>query len=552
MAAPTPEVLTCPTGGPATALIQAKLTVGPADDRYEREADEMAKTVMRAMQTTLPAGPDLPAGPATRVQRRVQRVAAPRTIGLEGGDVDADTSTRIQRARGGGAPLDASVRRSMEHGFGADFSRIRVHTDSAANELNGRIQAKAFTTGSDIFFSEGTYQPGTTQGQELVAHELTHTIQQGGAARVQRSTLVSRSISTDPEERIRRRLAFTANDLGGSLTKKAKVKRFFGSESTYSKIEKALAAYEAAQGWGEQLQVLNTLKDLATTWLADHGADGKDAKTTSITNLLAKVNLETPIATKGIQDDADEQAAYVDAAKGGGGLKYLSAGGKRIAKKAERWKDAINLLGNQDLAANKLIAEYGLTLAEAMSLGIYTADDYKYINPAMADDDGWMQAMLPRLNADNQAVAQQLNKQVSPQNLAEAKIEGQLHGKIAMAGMKKLPSYKGDTFRGVGLTAAQFAQQYPLNGQAIFTSFSSTSLNEATSRGFASNNSAPPKLGILLRMKCTSGKEIAMLSDAPGEREILLMPGATFAVTKISDDEHRGKAIKVVDLKQVS
>ena len=552
---PAPAAPIRSTAASAGVAIQAKLTVGPADDSYEREADQMAKLVMRVLQTTPPAGPDAQAEPVNAAQRRIQRAATPGTIGLEGGAVDADTSARIQRARGSGSPLDDSVRRSMEHGFGADFSGVRVHTDSTANELNGRIQAKAFTTGSDIFFSKGAYQPGTAEGQELVAHELTHTIQQGGATpvrRAQRSTRVPRSVSADRAQRIRRRLAFTANDLGGSLSKKAKVKRFFGAESTYSKIEKALAAYETADGWAEQLEVLNTLRDLATTWLADHGADDDDVKKASITDLLAKVNLEIPIATKGIQDDADEQEAYVAAAKGGGGLKYLSGGGKMVAKKAEKWKDAIDLFTDQEHAANKIIAQYGLTLAEAMAIGVYTADDYKYINPAMADNDGWMEAMLPRLGVTNIALARELQAQVTPQHLAEAKVEGQLHGKIAMAGMKKLPDYKGETFRGVGLTAAQFAQQYPLKGQAIFTAFSSTSLNEATSRGFAGMESAPPKLGILLRLKCTRGKDIQMLSNSPGEREILLMPGATFTVTKISDDEHRGKPIKVVDLKQVS
>ena len=81
----------------------------------------------------------------------------------------------------GGSPLDDGLRRKMERGFGADFSSVRVHTDSTATGLSNRIQAKAFTTGSDIFFSQGAYSPDTSQGQKLVAHELTHTIQQCAA-----------------------------------------------------------------------------------------------------------------------------------------------------------------------------------------------------------------------------------------------------------------------------------------------------------------------------------------------------------------------------------
>ena len=64
--------------------------------------------------------------------------------------------------------------------MGADFSGVKVHTDAQADQLNQSIQAKAFTTGQDIFFRQGAYQPGSRGGQELLAHELTHTIQQGG------------------------------------------------------------------------------------------------------------------------------------------------------------------------------------------------------------------------------------------------------------------------------------------------------------------------------------------------------------------------------------
>jgi hypothetical protein len=197
-----------PTRAPSAATIQAKLTVGAVDDRYEREADRMAVAVMRAINGSPPPGATDAAPTGNTAQRRVQRAPAAPTIGLEGGDVDADTSSRIQRARSGGSPLDDSLRRTMEGGFGADFSRVRVHTDSTANGLSERIQAKAFTTGSDIFFSKGAYSPDTSQGQKLVAHELTHTIQQGAAApaqRAQREVELPISGTSDPAGRIQRK-----------------------------------------------------------------------------------------------------------------------------------------------------------------------------------------------------------------------------------------------------------------------------------------------------------------------------------------------------------
>jgi hypothetical protein len=99
-------------------------------------------------------------------------------VGPEGGDLDGSVSSAIQSRRGGGAPLDDGTRASMESGFGASFSNVRVHTDSDAHSLNRQLSAKAFTTGSDIFFSAGAYQPGSSEGKSLLSHELTHVVQQ--------------------------------------------------------------------------------------------------------------------------------------------------------------------------------------------------------------------------------------------------------------------------------------------------------------------------------------------------------------------------------------
>jgi hypothetical protein len=76
----------------------------------------------------------------------------------------------------------------MGKAMGADFSGVRVHTDSQSDELNQSIQAKAFTTGQDVFFRRGAYDPGSRGGQELIAHELTHVVQQNKDV-VQRSRL---------------------------------------------------------------------------------------------------------------------------------------------------------------------------------------------------------------------------------------------------------------------------------------------------------------------------------------------------------------------------
>jgi hypothetical protein len=106
----------------------------------------------------------------------VQRVL--NLAGQKEGEVSPHVETAIERARGGGQSLDQSVRREMEPAFGADFSRVRVHTDSEAHSLNRAVNAVAFTTGQDIFFRQGEYQPHASSGKKLLAHELTHVVQQ--------------------------------------------------------------------------------------------------------------------------------------------------------------------------------------------------------------------------------------------------------------------------------------------------------------------------------------------------------------------------------------
>ncbi len=103
------------------------------------------------------------------------------TVQLKSKSVDSgdDVSSQIQSAKGGGLPMEDSIKSEMESGFGHDFSNVRIHTGSGASNMNKSLGAKAFTTGNDIFFNEGEYQPNAKSGKQLLAHELTHTLQQG-------------------------------------------------------------------------------------------------------------------------------------------------------------------------------------------------------------------------------------------------------------------------------------------------------------------------------------------------------------------------------------
>lgn len=172
-------------GNEATSrVVQRALTVGRADDPAEREADAVAADVMRFL--TQPAAPfdRERAGDrliSRRMRSRLDRAADPALSA--GGPLDEAHQAAIDRTRAHGKALPPELRANMESAFGADFGRVRVHEDGESNRLSREIGARAFTTGNDIFFGRDAYRPAATDGRRLLAHELTHVVQQGAAPR---------------------------------------------------------------------------------------------------------------------------------------------------------------------------------------------------------------------------------------------------------------------------------------------------------------------------------------------------------------------------------
>ncbi len=136
--------------------------------------------------------------------RGVQRLLARAGEDAGQGLVAPETATAIEAARGAGQALDREVRNRVERDFGADFREVRVHTDRQADHLSQALAARAFTVGQDIFFRQGEHNPASARGQELLAHELTHVVQQTGA-QAGRALTVSRP--DDPAEQEAERVA---------------------------------------------------------------------------------------------------------------------------------------------------------------------------------------------------------------------------------------------------------------------------------------------------------------------------------------------------------
>ncbi len=164
-------------------ILQAKLSVGGVNDPAEHEADRIADEVVRHLGvqpgSSDRSGVEQMASTGKSSQRFIaSRQAAPAAM-ADGFVASPDVESRIRGASSSGAPLESGVRRRFENAMGTDLGDVRIHRSAVADQLNSDLGAKAFTTGSDVFFSAGSYAPERADGQRLLAHELAHTVQQG-------------------------------------------------------------------------------------------------------------------------------------------------------------------------------------------------------------------------------------------------------------------------------------------------------------------------------------------------------------------------------------
>ncbi len=229
-----------PVHSTAPPIIQTKLTIGQPGDRYEQEADRVAEAVMRMPERGAIAASAPPQGAIAsstassaiakatisgsinplsiqHVSRGSEEKLQQQRMEEEENEPEEEEDTlqakeftgqtrsvpvqwedRFNARKGNGLSLPESVRTFMEPRFGYDFSQVRVHSDPQANRLASELNAKAFTQGKDIFFGSGYYQPHTKAGQQLLAHELTHVVQQAGTEAKPPGTQEGKSQSATP------------------------------------------------------------------------------------------------------------------------------------------------------------------------------------------------------------------------------------------------------------------------------------------------------------------------------------------------------------------
>lgn len=194
--------------------VQPRLQVTDPNDRSEREAERVAHEVTnsRSDSTELDVGVAVEDGiyplcTSCRIRVRTgEPLNCPECEGtLQRKQVDREQPTTtaeferdLRSSTGGGRRLPRALGETFERRFGHDFGAVRIHDGSKAARLNREIDAQAFTYGRDIYFSEGVYQPDTKEGRRLIAHELTHVVQQGEATKSTTETVQRQFLGFDP------------------------------------------------------------------------------------------------------------------------------------------------------------------------------------------------------------------------------------------------------------------------------------------------------------------------------------------------------------------
>lgn len=370
---------------------------------------------------------------------------------------------------------------------------------------------------------------------------------------------------------IQRKINFQPELLMQNRNKKKSISQRFGKENTWDKLMRILDDYSSTHKAQEEVDLLKLMQGLAAYWLSKYGKAKKgmstDEQVMAIRRLLSSINAELP--------HAEEEAEYMESISpmmdtgvapdysnltGDGG--YHAVEHAKSLSSGRASKDKSRGFGTEALA---LVQRYKLTDAEIAAIKIYSAEDYRYINPAMASRGhlafkqqdgksikglhGWLNSGLGALKG---------GKNFTPEDRHKAKKEGRQHGRVAMRGLNKLPDFKGLVYRGLVVDTADLATTYQVGQLVDYANFTSSSKKISVSEGFITRELADAsakgiaKSGILLVVNIRQGgKDVSDLSLVHNEAEVLWMPGQKMRISKITPEAKTGKNYTIVEAEQV-
>ena len=381
-----------------------------------------------------------------------------------------------------------------------------------------------------------------------------------------------RSVATTSDDRsttIRRKFSKTSADINALRSNKG-VKKGERTRDTLHGISRLLDAHQGLKDPGKVIHSLRSIEFLCDRYLDEHFKDKE----------LSRILLVREIRDEAMRDISNLQAQqrYLNDLRQGSAFKGkgLPAVEKTttpmtqtLAPTVATGAHSYNAMRDQTFhpmnpAAEvvSVIKEAGLTEAEIAAIKIFTANDYLYLNPAIANDEVWLGNQTKSVQDAMDANAQQGRHQatVDTKKLIE---EGTAHAGVIMAALAKMTPMKGKVYRGARMSQKEFSDTYEGKAQVTFDSFVSSAIAEGPARSYArGSGSKKPNddqtVSVVCIIDVDDARDVHALSEIQSEKEWLLLPGATYAITRIEDDaavevgRPAATAGKIVHMKQIS
>lgn len=380
-----------------------------------------------------------------------------------------------------------------------------------------------------------------------------------------------------PAPTIQRKVSVTSKDLRKAATFTGVLRAELGHQTTWSEIEQTFKKYEKARDKGDshqEVRLLFALEMLGKEWLTAHGSSKEKAdqqKAIQLRKMVAECDTElnTDRLKSGLGELYENRVIDTNLSLGHADVEDPRYRQRYSANKFKsNFSDSFKYLTESAFEDKKTSAgdqpggtkmeHFGpmkqklagsgsrLTDAELAAIRIYSAGDYQTINPTLVGDDTWMKGNVKGLAVgaghETQFARGDVREQLKPQNKdgdtrmteghrREMKLDAMMHTRMAVSGLKKLPDVTVDGYRGLSIPLNELILDYKVGKKILYKPFLSTSTDRELSKMYAMIPKVG-KVGLLLNLKITGGKDIKEISVASKENEVLLLPGAEFEVTE--------------------
>jgi hypothetical protein len=345
------------------------------------------------------------------------------------------------------------------------------------------------------------------------------------------------------------RLKVNATELAPYMTKQATFGR-----SSFGRIHSTLVRYErAGENRQKRTSLLEQLDALCTDWYNKH-ARSKDpqdvARRGLVESLMDSIPIERGALARSQAQDiymgniamAGQAPSYVPPPPSPDAVITVDEGSddpaEKYALEALTTASKSGVAGGMDKQARNVMEGSSLTEAEVAAIRIFTGEDYKYINPAMAgstwegknpqDKESWLTENIAKEKANKSPT---FDRGASYKAMRE---EGGLHAGVAMQGLRKLPLFTGQVYRGAGYTDEDFRKGIVVGKVFAFSAFASSSKNRAVAEKFARDQKDKTCMVIFV-LHDSGGRDVSKLSLAANEAEVTLLPGSKYSVEYVKE-----------------